>query len=454
MTGAPSLAKKVRLFAAVMLLISSRYGRAQTNAEVDPGLQFHFSSPGARSLGMGGAFIGLADDATAAYTNPAGLVILSKPEVSAEGQRSSYTNQFTDRGHALGTPSGVGLDNVNGLVRGASKDEVDALSFASFVYPRGSWAVAVYRQDLADFGASFKTQGAFVAFLRLLPTSDALSMQIVNEGVSGAFRVTDSLSIGIGLSEYHFNLRSLTNRYSLQDFYGPPDYAAQNVAAFETLSGSDDDVAVNAGLLWEISRSWRAGVVYREGPRFNFRTTSQAGPASGFAGTVFANNRATFHVPDFYGAGIAYQPTEYWTISAEYDRIQYSELTRGSTDIYDPMSMPDPSIKQLVVNDANELHLGIEHVWTDQKYPLVQFPPALALRLGGWTDPDHSTRFVGAPDAHDIEAEFLSALFLRGNNEIHVTGGLGLIFRKWELNIAYDYAKLVRVGSLSGVFRF
>ena len=40
---------------------------------------------GARALGMGGAFIGIADDATAASWNPSGLIQLEKPEVSVVG---------------------------------------------------------------------------------------------------------------------------------------------------------------------------------------------------------------------------------------------------------------------------------------------------------------------------------------------------------------------------------
>jgi hypothetical protein len=41
--------------------------------------QFSFSNPGARSMGLGGAFVALADDATAAFANPAGLVQTAVP---------------------------------------------------------------------------------------------------------------------------------------------------------------------------------------------------------------------------------------------------------------------------------------------------------------------------------------------------------------------------------------
>ena len=40
---------------------------------------------GARALGIGGAFLSIADDATAASWNPGGLVQLKKPEVSIVG---------------------------------------------------------------------------------------------------------------------------------------------------------------------------------------------------------------------------------------------------------------------------------------------------------------------------------------------------------------------------------
>jgi len=50
---------------------------------------------GARALGMGGAFIGLADDATAASWNPGGPIQLETPEVSIAGAYNSRTEDTT-----------------------------------------------------------------------------------------------------------------------------------------------------------------------------------------------------------------------------------------------------------------------------------------------------------------------------------------------------------------------
>ena len=69
-----------------------------TDIESLSGLQFNFGNPGARSLGMGGAFLGLADDATAAEANPAGLTILRKAEFSLEGRNYLEQQVLTTSG--------------------------------------------------------------------------------------------------------------------------------------------------------------------------------------------------------------------------------------------------------------------------------------------------------------------------------------------------------------------
>src|SRR6059058_6562670 len=88
-------------------------------------LQFNFGNPGARSLGMGGAFLGRADDASAAEANPAGLTILRKPEISLEGR--NYLEQ------QLFTTSGTFPDLKRTAFTHYSRRA--ELTFGSFVYP-------------------------------------------------------------------------------------------------------------------------------------------------------------------------------------------------------------------------------------------------------------------------------------------------------------------------------
>ena len=100
--------------------------------EAPPSLEFSFSNPGARSMALGGAFVALADDATAAFANPAGLVQLMRPEVSAELRHWSYSTPYIAGGRYEGEPTGITLDTVHGLRTVVSVDQLTGLSVVPF----------------------------------------------------------------------------------------------------------------------------------------------------------------------------------------------------------------------------------------------------------------------------------------------------------------------------------
>ncbi len=82
------------LAAGMILAAPNGDGWALTAFNQNYNFNFRFNTPGARANAMGGAFIGMADDASAAYSNPAGLTILPKPEVSVEYKSAKYENTF------------------------------------------------------------------------------------------------------------------------------------------------------------------------------------------------------------------------------------------------------------------------------------------------------------------------------------------------------------------------
>ena len=69
---------------------------------------------GARALAMGGAFIAIADDATSASHNPAGLVQVKKPELSVVGAlfHTIENNTFGTNAESSGKQS-IEADNIN-----------------------------------------------------------------------------------------------------------------------------------------------------------------------------------------------------------------------------------------------------------------------------------------------------------------------------------------------------
>src|SRR5215210_1907918 len=109
-------------------------GAQNVDIEALSGLQFNFGNPGARSLGMGGAFLGLADDASAAEANPAGLTVLQKPEFAVELRQAMELKSIPVRGV---------FPNIE-LGSSSTKSRLSEVAFASVVLPVRGMSVAAY----------------------------------------------------------------------------------------------------------------------------------------------------------------------------------------------------------------------------------------------------------------------------------------------------------------------
>ena len=451
--------RHVRLYstvAAALLLLVASVAMPQTNDKVNAGIQFNFSPPGARSLGFGGAFLGLADDATTAYTNPAGLTNLSLPEVSFEGRSWKYTTEYVDYGNT-GTATntadtcknGVG-DCVSGVQFGESDETTSGLSFISVVYPRSNWAIAVYRHELANFAAEFKDQGIFYRTDspqtdpgRYFPLWAKIDLKVVNYGLSGALRLSEQLSLGLGASYYQFDIDSRTRRYKTDTTtdpfanggrFGLPNYADSNIRNVITQSGDESAWGFNFGFLWRPSDAFSLGGVYRSVPKFDYKSTLERIDPHGDP-TIL---EPTFDLPDVYGLGIAIRPVNRVTITLDYDRVLYSQLADNMVDASGNTAI---DVDKYVVDDANEIHVGFEYVILT---PKVVIP----LRVGAWLDPDHKIKYKG---------QFAEerAYFSGGEDEWHYTGGFGIaVGKRFQIDAAYDHSKLVKTGSLSAVIRF
>ena len=101
--------RRIPLFAAASVLAAflAFPARAQFESSALAKIQVNVANPGGKSLAMGGAFVALADDATAAFANPAGLVQLTSWQAGASVKGFRFSPNFDTRVFAA-RPQGAG----------------------------------------------------------------------------------------------------------------------------------------------------------------------------------------------------------------------------------------------------------------------------------------------------------------------------------------------------------
>jgi long-chain fatty acid transport protein len=391
--------------------------RAQENLiKVGPTpLEYNFAPPGARSLAMGASFLGLADDATAAASNPAGLTILTKPEVSAHFRYSSYDNEAPD------TVLGIGTQTFT--------DQVGSPSFFSFVYPWKSAAASVYYQRSSDFRSHSFFEGTSLTTDSELLRYDQLETRFKVEilGAAGAFKLGSKVSVGGSLQASRVSLDS-TLRFTFPTIIG----LTQATLAPDA---SDTKLTWNAGVLVTPVSKLSLGGVYKKGVKTEFMDevsiTLTNGTQTASLGSV--PTAVPIRVPDVFGAGAAFRPRESWTILADVVRVKYSQasLPVEQANAYQAFGFGgnDAAYEPLV--DRTEFHIGTEYTWAAGSDWIF------AVRGGYFSDPDHD-------GIKGIDA---------GQN--HATFGGGVVVKnRLQIDVAGNFAKNVRDVLFSVVARF
>jgi long-subunit fatty acid transport protein len=416
--------KKLLVTAVLTALVSP--AQALTDSVINAGLQINFANPGARSLGMAGAFLGFSDDATAAYTNPAGLTALAAPEFAFEGRR--YENSVSYVSGGIGS---VAPDSSSGLSFSDAQSSTNSPSFFSFVYPVENWSFAVYRHELANYDNRLLQNTVFVnsdnPALRaeVFAQGAAIDVRIVNIGASAAYRLNDQWSLGVSVINSNMQFAGVTARLQGQ---------------VEVQVGDEDDWVYNLGLMYRASDQWSFGMAYRRGGDFNLGYAAQAVDES------FAfNGRTSFNVPHQYGVGVAFRPTEAFAIGFEANHVRYSRLGEGFDSIsFTPIGQA-PSFG-IGADNGTELRLGGEYVFANMERPFI-------VRAGVWRDPDHRLAYQGAPPSN-FGAAAARVIFPDGDDEMHYSLGFGWAFEKFQIDAAADFSDIVDTYSVSGVFRF
>lgn len=396
------------LFLAAPLAMAQTKPRARTIP-----VQFQFAPPGARALGMGATFVAVADDATAAESNPGGLTILTKPEISAHLRTTRFENEFVDP--FQGDPD----------QRATFSSKVVSPAYFSFVYPFKKAAISVYYQQATNFKSSsqFSDQGeVFEGTPANLGLSSSADLLLDNIGASVGYKITPKLALGASIRSSRLKLENTGNIFDYADVDGDTYRLSRQI------NDEDRQVTFNVGVLVNPNGKLSAGAFYEQGGKYSLTRVEQEFSSGPNFGDLLASGPTpedvNYQVPDILSGGIALRPTDRWVVSTEVRWIKYSVLSPSAEDLADNADTLE------AIDDGVEFHLGTEYTFLSGRTPF-------SIRAGVFTDPDHDGQK------------------LQDSAQVHGTFGAGFVLGgRFQVDFAANFAKRLKESLVSVVYRF
>jgi long-subunit fatty acid transport protein len=297
-------------------------------------LDAEFAGAGARPLSMGGAFLALADDSTAAEFNPAGIRILPRPEIAWQ-----ITRTFDRREEWL--PNAT-LRSGNTMFT-QDENSWTTPSFISFVYPTQEATWAVSQLTTVDFSHRYDDPAPSFSGNTFFSKTEASNHSF---GLTYAFDLQPRLHMGVTLRMNRFDFRSRTSR------------AVQEL--------TDWSPNANVGLLWRVNKDWSLGAVYKSSQKVSGRIRG---------GSVDAS--VDTDIPETVGMGVAYHPNDKIRVLADIDYINWSEFDGNPQDDFRRQ-------------DVTRYHLGGEYLLS------VNDDRALFLRGGYMREESNAFFYTGS----------------------------------------------------------
>jgi len=441
----------------VLFLLFSGLAWGQHNNRSARDLQFRFSNPGARSLGFGGAFIGLADDATSPVANPAGMSRIAKRSASLE---LNYNRTENDIPYAAGAIQQTNLFEFDYNFQGSSAPEsMFQVPYLAAVFPSGRWRFAVFTHQQANLkrnydtslipicniGSNFYPDCGTNAQTNFGPGTDTLRMEILNLGGSIGVALSEKFSIGLSLftSELDYQADSVSDVIR----------STRTVRVQKLAYGKDRDLGGIAGLLWKATEELSLGLTYKFQPEFTYTAElTKDGPLTNTPDDFVTE--ALFKVPDAISFGLSINPVDQATLNLDANRVFYSEITDELLDYTLGMTVTTAGTIVQTMPDVTEIHVGFEWIFANLATPL-------SFRLGYWHDPYHAATnnvddsqiLVG--DADDPNVRDIFFLHLFEQDQDHYSLGLGWTFgQKLQMDLAFESSDSNRNGTVSGIYRF
>lgn len=266
-------------------------------------VDWNITGAGARAAGVGQAFIGVADDATAVVWNPGGLTTLERMEASIVARQVYDVRDYTN-------------DDYTNVDRLDVDNNHFQLNFASFAYP-----TKIMGRKLVLAGA-YQRQFDLYRKINILSSN---AEQIREGGVDSftpavAFQPFPIFSVGVAVNIWIGKTEFSTEGLSSGSF----DYSGTNFVggAMIDLGNSSSAIPLKVG--------------------FTVRTPFKLTEEGGAKDEVKLKEK--LDIPIMLGAGLSYRFGENLTVATDFETRKYKKTDLGDDDL-------------------NQFRIGAEYLW-------------------------------------------------------------------------------------------
>ena len=276
---------------------------------------FQINENGARAMGMGGAFVGLADDPSATFFNPAGIVQLPGLHFSLGATYIKPSSTFTGP-----TPS---------TTESKLKDR--------FFYPANFYVTYEAGNDFwlgfafnDPFGLGTEWEDNWVGKYRTTKTE----IRTFNFSPTVAYKISNEISVAAALTVSYADVEIAKKLPVVLRSTNPPTILPD---ANLDLKGTSTSIGATAGIFYKPSKEFSLGLSFHSPIKYKFKgdaaTTLGAGTPASLAPTLskalpYGNISAPLTAPMVLTLGGAYHPCECLVITADFQYNAWSSYDK------------------------------------------------------------------------------------------------------------------------------
>lgn len=351
-----------------------------------PNIKIEFaSSPnpvgsGARAMGMGGAFISVADDATAASWNPAGLLQINWSEVSVVG---NWFHRTEDNSFGI-NPEADGTQSVS------SKD----INYFSLTYPFVAFeqcmpmVISLNYQQLYEFNREWNVHFIHRSISEFVSLTEYTDVDYDQTGTLSALGIAYAFKLPVKEHVYFGSTLNLWDDDLFNNEWDEKYYQTGKTTLIHSFPGVPSSIETvseyirtdhysfsgfnaNLGLLWKKVGIFKdkdylkVGMVVKlpfTADLTHKRTQDQMLNGDSLAG-IPVESGEELDMPLSYGIGISYRPSNTFTISADIYRTEWDDFILTDSNGHETSPITNESPEASDIDATHQIRLGTEYLY-------------------------------------------------------------------------------------------